>query len=117
MFVVPHAYVPPPATVPRADALRGAACWQGGGLGYGWRMATRFTYSRWDGTQRGFHWWNRLVGGVEVDLTRGQFQRGEVVQEPRVMARPSGAPKRGEDQYRLLRERVFTALGLPEPAC
>ena len=54
MLAVPHALVPPPATVPRADSLGGAACSQGGALGYGWRMPTRFTYSRWDGTQRGF---------------------------------------------------------------
>jgi hypothetical protein len=68
-----------------------------------------------DGTQRGFHWWNRFPGGFDVDLTRQQFHRGEVVQEPRVMARPSGPMKRGEEQYRLLKERVFASLGLPAP--
>lgn len=69
-----------------------------------------------DGTQRGFHWWNRLSGGLDVDLTRGQFQRGEVVQEPRVMSRPSGPMKRGEAQYRLLRDRVFATLEMSEPS-
>ncbi|MFE9650365.1 hypothetical protein ACFYO0_40960 [Streptomyces sp. NPDC006365] len=29
-----------------------------------------------DGTQRSFHWWNRLPSGVELDLTREQFQHG-----------------------------------------
>jgi hypothetical protein len=28
-----------------------------------------------DGTQQGFHWWNRLAG-VDVDLTREQFGPG-----------------------------------------
>lgn len=67
-----------------------------------------------DGTQRGFHWWNRLPGDVDVDLTRDQFQQGEVVAEPRVLARPEGRMRRGEEQYRLLRARVFASLGLTE---
>jgi hypothetical protein len=69
-----------------------------------------------DGTQRGFHWWNRLAAGIDLDLTREQFHRGELVQGTRVMARPTGPMKRGEAQYRLLRARVFASLGLPEPA-
>ena len=62
-----------------------------------------------DGSRQGFHWWNRLAG-VDVDLTSEQFDAGELVQEPRVLTRPPGPLKRGEEQYRLLRARVLAAL-------
>jgi hypothetical protein len=62
-----------------------------------------------DGSQRGFHWWNRL-DGVDVDLTLEQFGPDELVQEPRVLARPTGPLRRGETQYRLLRSRVLARL-------
>jgi hypothetical protein len=62
-----------------------------------------------DGTQQGFHWWNRLAG-VDVDLTREQFGPDELVEEPHVLPRPPGPPKRGEAQYLLLRARVLAAL-------
>jgi hypothetical protein len=65
-----------------------------------------------DGTRQGFHWWNRLAG-VDVDLTREQFGADEVVQEPRVLARPAGPLRRGEAQYLLLRARVLEALASP----
>ncbi|MFD3548664.1 hypothetical protein ACFWUW_24190 [Streptomyces sp. NPDC058655] len=69
-----------------------------------------------DGGQQGFHWWNRLPGGVESDLTHEQFRRGEIVAGARVVARPPGPLKRWEE-YLLLRERVASRLGrLPEPA-
>jgi hypothetical protein len=32
-----------------------------------------------DGERHGYHWWNRLATGVEIDLTRDQFQHGQVV--------------------------------------
>jgi hypothetical protein len=67
---------------------------------------------RADGTRQGFHWWNRLAG-VEIDLTREQFGPDEVVQEPRVLARPPGPMRRGEAEYRLFRERVLAALATP----
>jgi hypothetical protein len=41
-----------------------------------------------DGSRQGLHYWNRLPGGVEVDLTREQFTATEIVQEPRVVPRP-----------------------------
>jgi len=63
-----------------------------------------------DGTPRGYHWWNRLSGGEEVDLTREQFRDGEVVGPGRVLARPAGPMKRGEEQYLTLRARVLAAL-------
>ena len=62
-----------------------------------------------DGSQRGFHWWNRLAG-VDIDLTLEQFGPDEHVQEPRVVARPSGPLRRGETEYRLLRSRVLARL-------
>jgi hypothetical protein len=34
------------------------------------------------------HMWNRLPGGLEVDLTRDQFRNGEVIGEPIVRQRP-----------------------------
>ncbi|MFS0696720.1 hypothetical protein [Streptomyces nitrosporeus] len=69
-----------------------------------------------DGDQHGFHWWNRLPSGVELDLTREQFQRGETVTEARVIKRPPG-PLRRWEEYLLLRKRVIEHLGhLPEPA-
>jgi hypothetical protein len=64
-----------------------------------------------DGSQRGFHWWNRLAG-ADIDLTREQFGPDEVVQEPRVVVRPDGPLRRGEAQYLLLRSRVLARLGL-----
>jgi hypothetical protein len=41
-----------------------------------------------DGSRQGLHYWNRLPGGVEVDLTREQFTATEIVQQPRVVPRP-----------------------------
>jgi hypothetical protein len=35
------------------------------------------------------HMWNRLAGGLDVDLTRDQFRNGEVVGEPTVRQRPA----------------------------
>jgi hypothetical protein len=35
------------------------------------------------------HMWNRLPGGMELDLTRDQFKDGEVIGEPSVRERPS----------------------------
>jgi hypothetical protein len=35
------------------------------------------------------HMWNRLPGGMELDLTREQFTNGEVIGEPSVRQRPS----------------------------
>ncbi|MFD7550074.1 hypothetical protein ACFV0R_17065 [Streptomyces sp. NPDC059578] len=69
-----------------------------------------------DGTPRGYHWWNRLPSGVELDLTREQFRNGQTVTVPRVIVRPPGPLPRRWDDYLLLRERVGRHLGpLPEP--
>jgi hypothetical protein len=57
------------------------------------------------------HYWNRLAGGVEVDLTREQFRAGEVILEPAVAPRPpdlTGARLSG--QYEALAGRVRQGL-------
>ena len=64
-----------------------------------------------DGRLQGYHWWNRLPGRAEVDLTRDQFRPGETVQPPRVVVRPAGPPRRCAAQYDLLRRRVLARLG------
>jgi len=63
------------------------------------------------------HMWNRLSSGVEIDLTREQFVRGEVIGEPRVGRRPavfdSAHPRYHRyEKYLVLSERVRTTLGL-----
>jgi hypothetical protein len=65
-----------------------------------------------DGSRQGFHYWNRLPDGSEVDLTREQFAPHEVVQEPRVVERPPGLPRRSAEQYLGLRAGVAAALGV-----
>jgi hypothetical protein len=69
-----------------------------------------------DGDQHGFHWWNRLPSGVELDLTHEQFQRGQTVTATRVVERPPGPLPRRWDEYLLLRKRVIEHLGRLEPA-
>lgn len=64
-----------------------------------------------DGTRQGVHYWNRLCGGIELDLTRAQFTRGEVVGTPKVVSRPvNTAEGRLAEQYRVLSERVASRL-------
>jgi hypothetical protein len=63
-----------------------------------------------DGSRQGHHTWNRLAGGIEVDLTREQFRSDEVVQAPRVVSRPAGPPVRCVEQYDEMRRRVGEAL-------
>jgi hypothetical protein len=65
-----------------------------------------------DGEKIGHHYWLRLAGGLELDLTRDQFHPQELVGEPQVVVRPPDAPRRCREQYELLRERVFVALGM-----
>jgi hypothetical protein len=42
-----------------------------------------------DGERVESHMWNRLPGGIELDLTRDQFRNGEAIGEPSVRVRPS----------------------------
>jgi hypothetical protein len=69
---------------------------------------------RADGSRQGVHYWNLLPDGTEIDLTREQFAGNEVVQEPRIVRRPAGLPKRGAQQYLTMRHRVLTTLGIPD---
>ncbi|MDT0444566.1 YunG family protein [Streptomyces johnsoniae] len=69
------------------------------------------------GERQGFHWWNLLPSGVELDLTREQFKDGQAVTAARVVERRPGPSPRRWNEYLLLRERVIKHLGqLPEPA-
>lgn len=58
-----------------------------------------------EGEQQGFHWWNRLASGVELDLTREQFLLGQRVTAPRSVTRPPGRLPRRHAEYELLRQR------------
>jgi hypothetical protein len=63
------------------------------------------------GEQQGFHWWNRLPGGAELDVTREQFRDGQAVSEVRAITRPVGPLPHRWAEYLLLRERVSARLG------
>ena len=63
-----------------------------------------------DGQHRGFHGWNRLAAGIEIDLTRDQFRADESVGEPQTIARPAEKPLRVQAQYEVLRDRVLARL-------
>ncbi|WP_423724433.1 YunG family protein [Arthrobacter gengyunqii] len=56
------------------------------------------------------HYWNRMPGGVEIDLTREQFLPHHEIGEPRVVARPEGGPRAYRQEYKTLRARVLSAL-------
>lgn len=65
-----------------------------------------------DGSKQGHHYWNRLPGGAEVDLTLDQFADDETVQPGRVVTRPPGPPGRCAEQYAVLDRRVRDRLRL-----
>lgn len=61
------------------------------------------------------HMWNRLPSGIEIDLTRDQFKRGEVVGDPVARLRPAEFPTdhpryHRYEKYLVLAERVRTRL-------
>jgi hypothetical protein len=62
-----------------------------------------------DGSPQGYHYWNRFAG-VDVDLTRRQFARGEVVLRPHLIERLPSVPWLAHDQYLVFRDRVRAAL-------
>lgn len=62
-----------------------------------------------DGTRQGVHYWNR-VGSVDIDLTRQQFTKGEVVGVGAVAQRPTRLPKLFPERYELLYRRTLGAL-------
>jgi ADP-ribose pyrophosphatase YjhB (NUDIX family) len=60
-----------------------------------------------DGSRQGVHYWNRLPGGRELDLTREQFRRGEVVGPAETIDRPPDVTRgRLAGHYHLLAHRV-----------
>lgn len=64
-----------------------------------------------NGERVDYHWWNRLPGGLEIDLTRDQFSQEESITEGVAITRPPNAEmKRLRAEYELLRRRVFDAL-------
>lgn len=70
-----------------------------------------------DGEQHGYHSWNRLGTGLEIDVTREQFRLGQVITAPRLVKRPEVALPQRWKEYQLLRERLASRLGpLPPPA-
>jgi hypothetical protein len=74
-----------------------------------------------DGERIMAHMWNRLPSGIEVDLTREQFKRGEVVGEPverprtAKIADPSHPRFHRYEKYLILSQRVRSRLGLDPP--
>ncbi|WP_460563656.1 YunG family protein [Geodermatophilus arenarius] len=70
---------------------------------------------RTDGSRQGVHWWNRLPGGREVDLTREQFALHEVGggagrRRPARPARP-----RGRRRPRAVPRAARRGAGRPRP--
>ncbi|MGH9112492.1 MAG: YunG family protein [Acidimicrobiales bacterium] len=63
-----------------------------------------------DGQRHGYHWWNRLVTGVEIDLTREQFQHGQRVSAGRLVNRPPEPPRYRNEEYLLFSRRVMDKL-------
>ena len=68
-----------------------------------------------DGERVEGHMWNRLASGVEIDLTRAQFRRGEAIGEPVVRPRPATFepthPRYHRyESYRILADRVRSRL-------
>ncbi|MGW1681902.1 YunG family protein [Saccharopolyspora sp. NPDC002376] len=68
-----------------------------------------------DGQWVDYHWWNRLAGGIELDLTREQFDPEELVVGGTVIKRPPEIVRLREE-YELLRARVIAALEPGESA-
>jgi hypothetical protein len=67
-----------------------------------------------DDERVGVHYWNRLPGGEEVDLTADQFLPNEALVGGREATRPSDAALRahpGYGPYLVLTERVTRLLG------
>jgi hypothetical protein len=63
-----------------------------------------------DGSSQGWHTWNRLPDGTEVDLTAEQFAPDEVLQQPVTFQREPGPPDPCAKQYDVLRSRVIATL-------
>lgn len=69
-----------------------------------------------DGSRQGVHYWNRLAGGLEVDLTREQFTGGERIGPACVVPRPADITRgRLTGQYHLLAAAVRRRLDREDP--
>lgn len=64
-----------------------------------------------NGEPDGVHYWNRF-GTLDVDLTREQFGPEHAIGEPKVVTRPPEGPRKGVQQYELLRAKVLAELGI-----
>lgn len=62
-----------------------------------------------DGVRVDYHWWNRLGMGIEIDLTREQFEPHESVTAGTAVGRPEKIVRLREE-YELLRARVLERL-------
>lgn len=62
-----------------------------------------------DGRWVDYHWWNRLRGGLELDLTHEQFAANELVGQGEAISRPVGSG-RLDAEYETLRKRVLEHL-------
>lgn len=63
-----------------------------------------------DGTLQGYHYWNLLPDGTEVDLTIEQFASDEQIQLGSLVERPPGPVGRCQEQYATLLGRVLSML-------
>jgi hypothetical protein len=62
------------------------------------------------------HFWNRLPDGRELDLTRDQFQDGQVVGSPREVERPADVTRgRLPGHYHLLSVGFSVPYLMPAP--
>ena len=52
-----------------------------------------------DGERVEAHMWNRLPTGIDIDLTREQFRRGELIGEPTVRERTSAIAQPTHPRY------------------
>ena len=69
-----------------------------------------------DGSRQGVHYWNRLAGGREIDLTREQFAAGERIGPASVVPRPADITRgRLPGQYQLLSAAVRRRLDGEDP--
>jgi hypothetical protein len=63
-----------------------------------------------NGALQGYHYWNVLPDGTEVDLTIEQFATDEQVQVGELVERPPGPVGRCHEQYSALLGRVLSTL-------
>jgi hypothetical protein len=73
-----------------------------------------------DGERIESHMWNRLASGIDIDLTREQFRRGETIGGPTIGQRTSAIADPAHPRYHryeaylMLSERVRGRIGMAE---